>query len=947
VKALIVGESDAAGAVMERLLARGCDVRRIDPGALRAELAATDRAVVVLLSDGAAAGARIAAVRGASALPAPPLLVVTGDCDAAELARLCAAGADECLAWPREAPLLDHRLRALLERADLRRRLIEGASLEAERRTREERLRTLIHLASDAIFIKDRGGRYVFINPAGAAALGGTPETVIGKTDVALVGDAAVSAYDQSAMSSRQPVHYEARREVGGEARWFTTATFAYVSPEEDLLGVAGITRDTTALKRVEEEEARRTDQRLAHQAALLALAHMDAREFAGGIEAILDTDAETLSLSRVLFWSLRDDPPALVSRDLRAGKCGTWVLGLDLRARHLPRYFETLESNRVYLAEDARAAAAGTALASDYLEPNGVGAILDAPVWLRGSLVGVVCHESTDGSGARAWTTEEQDFASRIGHMVSMELGDRERERAAQALRRSESRMRTLIEYLPDAVFVLQAGRFVFVNGAFVEYLGYAEASEIYGARLLDIVHPDDAADGEAIAAGEPRPRKVRMRRQDGETVLAEVAGLAMVWDGEQATVAMARDLSERNRLEAQLLLADRMASVGTLAAGVAHEINNPLGYVLGNLAALADGLEPDTLTPDLRQALGDAVHGAKRVREIVQDMQTFSRGDATKRSAPTDVLRVMDVSIRMAFSAVRHRARLERDYGHVPPVQANESRLGQVFLNLIVNAAQAMPERAVDENEIRVRVTRDGAEVVIEVTDNGIGMTEDVRRRIFDPFFTTKPVGEGTGLGLAVSHGIVSSLGGSIDVESAPGVGSTFRVSLPASREEPRAETTDAPPPSAGKRERVLVIDDEPMIGTMIRRLLAAHCDVLPLTSAREALRRLAAHERYDAILCDLMMPRMNGQEFYAALKALSPEMARRTGFLTGGAVTPQARRFLEEHADRALEKPVELGKLRAFVRELASARDEASGAARASSERPRRDSSTPRRG
>jgi CheY-like chemotaxis protein/two-component sensor histidine kinase len=384
---------------------------------------------------------------------------------------------------------------------------------------------------------------------------------------------------------------------------------------------------------------------------------------------------------------------------------------------------------------------------------------------------------------------------------------------------------------------------------------------------------------------------------------------------------VAIARDLTERNRLEAQLLLADRLASVGTLAAGVAHEINNPLGYVLGNLNVLVSGFAAQaSLTPELKQALQDAVHGAKRVRDIVQDLQTFSRGESQRRGA-VDVLRVMDVSIRMAYSALRHRARLERDYKEVPPVDGSESRLGQVFLNLLVNAAQAMPDRPVDENEVKVSVRTDAAHVIIEVRDNGIGMTEAVRRRIFDPFYTTKTIGEGTGLGLSICHSIVVSMGGTIAVESAPNAGATFTVKLPLGREDAAAEPVEEMPASLSRRERVLVIDDEPMIGVMIRRLLAAHCDVLPLTSPREALRRIGAAERFDAILCDLMMPRMNGIEFYAELKALAPELARRTGFLTGGAVTPQARKFLQENADRYLEKPVELGKLRAFVHMLAT--------------------------
>ena len=512
---------------------------------------------------------------------------------------------------------------------------------------------------------------------------------------------------------------------------------------------------------------------------------------------------------------------------------------------------------------------------------------------------------------------------------MVSIQLGDRERDLAEAELRRSESRQRALIEHLPDAILVHREGRFVFVNGAFARYLGYAKSEDVIGRKLVNVVHADDRAEVQALEAGSHAPRKVRFLRRDGEVVSAEVASLALVFDGEPSMVAIARDLTERNRLEAQLLLADRMASVGTLAAGVAHEINNPLGYVLGNLNVLANGLSGDGekngagLTAEMKQALQDAVHGAKRVRDIVHDLQTFSRGDSQKRGA-VDVLRVMDVSIRMAYSALRHRAQLVRDYQEVPPAFGNESRLGQVFLNLLVNAAQAMPDRPLEQNEVKVTIRREGPHLIVEVKDNGVGMTESVRRRVFDPFYTTKTIGEGTGLGLSICHSIVVAMGGTISLTSEPQMGSTFTLALPLADGAADAEAIEEAPQSMSRRERVLVIDDEPMIGVMIRRLLAAHCDVLPVTNPREALRRIGAQERFDAILCDLMMPRMNGIEFFAELRALAPDLARRTGFLTGGAVTPQSRKFLQENPDRYLEKPVELGKLRAFVHMLASAGD-----------------------
>jgi len=203
----------------------------------------------------------------------------------------------------------------------------------------------------------------------------------------------------------------------------------------------------------------------------------------------------------------------------------------------------------------------------------------------------------------------------------------------------------------------------------------------------------------------------------------------------------------AERCKLQEQLLVSDRMASVGTLAAGVAHEINNPLAVVLANLEmatrSVSELAKRMALPDDLEESLKDATDCAERIRDIVRDLKIFSRAEDDRR-APVDTRRVLESTLRMAWNEIRHRARLVKLYGAVPPVEANESRLGQVFLNLIVNAAQAIPEGHAEANEIRV-ATRLGPTggVVVEIADSGCGMPPEVLRRIFTPFYTTKPVG------------------------------------------------------------------------------------------------------------------------------------------------------------------------------------------------------------
>ncbi len=398
----------------------------------------------------------------------------------------------------------------------------------------------------------------------------------------------------------------------------------------------------------------------------------------------------------------------------------------------------------------------------------------------------------------------------------------------------------------------------------------------------------------------------------------------------------------AERAMMQEQLLISDRMASVGTLAAGVAHEINNPLAALIANLNFAAEdiarvgqdvrstasgGADGEDATAgwlaarlrDIEEPLRDARESADRIRLIVRDLKLFSRVEE-ERLGPVDVRRVIESSLRMAWNEIRHRARLVKDYGDVPPVQASEARLGQVVLNLLVNAAQAIPEGRADKNEIRVVTNQDGqGRVAIEIRDTGSGIPAPVISRIFDPFFTTKPVGVGTGLGLAICHRIVTALGGRILVESQAGMGSAFRIVLPIATSG--SASAEPPPPAAvaGRRGRILVVDDEAALGAAVRRTLSREHDVLALTSAREAIGRVSTGERFDVIFCDLMMPDMTGMDFHAELLRLAPEQVGKVVFMTGGCFTPRAREFLDEVRNPRVEKPFDVGDLRALVNGL----------------------------
>ena len=359
---------------------------------------------------------------------------------------------------------------------------------------------------------------------------------------------------------------------------------------------------------------------------------------------------------------------------------------------------------------------------------------------------------------------------------------------------------------------------------------------------------------------------------------------------------------------------MADRLVSVGTLAAGVAHEINNPLSYVLANLEMVVEeiralsGGSASGRMKELEEMAIEARHGAERVRKIVRGLKTFSRADEEHRVV-MDLKPALELAINMAYNEIRHRARLVKDYGPAPLVDADDARLGQVFLNLLVNAAQAIPDGNLEANEIRIATTTDAeGRAVITFSDTGPGIAEAVVGQIFDPFFTTKPVGVGTGLGLSICHNIVTGMGGLISVRSEIGRGTTFRVTLPPAAVQELPGAAASPPqegPDRRGRGAILVVDDEPAVGMALKRCLRDH-DVTVVTGVAEALDVLASGKQFDVIFSDLMMPQMTGMDFYRELTRRSPDDAARIVFVTGGAFTAVASEFLQQVANERLEKP-----------------------------------------
>ncbi len=511
-------------------------------------------------------------------------------------------------------------------------------------------------------------------------------------------------------------------------------------------------------------------------------------------------------------------------------------------------------------------------------------------------------------------------------GRLFSIVRDVTARREAEAAARRAEETFRALLDVLPDAVVVHRGGRIVYANATAAIGSGYERLEDFLGTPVMDMVHPEDRAVvlrrirtmlDTGVAASMQRER---LLRRDGSSYLAEVVALPLRFDGEPSVVVVGRDVTERERLQARLAQSERLASVGMLAAGVAHEINNPLAYALLNLERVAEGMREGG-DPSLRRAVDDAIDGARRVQRIVRDLRTFA-GSFQDDIARVDVGAAVDAALKLSAHELRLRARVVREVADVPRVHANEARLTQVFLNLLMNAAHAIPEGHADRHEVRVAVTEGAGEVRVEVRDDGVGIAPENVARLFDPFFTTRAPGKGTGLGLSICHSIVTSFGGRIEVESVLGAGSAFTVVLPAAGATPEPAPPPPPRPSSPprRRQRLLLVEDERNMRTVLQALLSSRYDVVTAATGREGRDVLTADGAWDLVLCDLLMPEVTGMDLYDWIERNRPALRERVVFMTGGAFTERASRVLDASPGRWIEKPFEFDALADLLERVA---------------------------
>jgi PAS domain S-box-containing protein len=488
-------------------------------------------------------------------------------------------------------------------------------------------------------------------------------------------------------------------------------------------------------------------------------------------------------------------------------------------------------------------------------------------------------------------------------------------------------SAFRALVENAPDAIVVSRDGVVLYANAAAARLLGHDDVSGLVGKpmtfldrRSVEIMRrrvEHMAATGERLI-----PREYPARRRDGTEITAEIASAIIELDGKPVVLAYARDVTDRTRLRAQLAHADRLASLGTMAAGVAHEINNPLAFMGLALEALGRRLGPGEagLVTELRA-------GVDRIAAIVRDLRFFGRDD-DEPVRPMDLGAAIDAAERLVHHEVRPRGELVKAYDDLPAIMGVPRRIEQVFVNLLLNATHALGDRVDGHIVVRAEVADDRVSVSVE--DDGVGIPKEALESIFEPFFTTRSGAGGTGLGLSICRDIVTRAGGGLAATSAPGQGTIMTVTLLRATGDRAAVGVASPSsPPAGPRRgaptmRVLVVDDEAAIVRLLSEALEPIADVVCETIPERAFDRMLDDPTFDAIVCDVMMPGTTGIDLHERVARLKPDVASRFVFISGGTYTARAREHLERVSNPRLDKPFRMAQLIDAIERVATAHD-----------------------
>jgi len=577
-----------------------------------------------------------------------------------------------------------------------------------------------------------------------------------------------------------------------------------------------------------------------------------------------------------------------------------------------------------------------------------------ELPAVARGICTLLLGEEACTMPEERPWAiTVPDDYVAGLQQSINREYELRRLLMQLRDAHGSETQSRLLLTRATDGIVIVDAAhQIVFVNPAACILLG-AECEALLG-EPFQYALPDE---------GRQSVFTVELSGDQRRELTA--TAILSLWEGREATIVQLQPAQSPSappsappsipaslppHLFAPRVPEDRLRAVGRLAAGLAHEVNNPLTFVLANLESLRESHQAirrfirqlrvelstrEAVTPlafeqlavetnlqevidDAADMLTDCYKGMHRIQDIARSLGTFSRAD-DDHAERADLTRVVDDACAMVFNQIRYRARLVKRFEPIPLVAVFPGRIAQALVNLLTNAAEAIEGGAYEKHRIVVSTRVAGEHVVIGVRDTGAGIGEEHRDRIFTAGFTTKAGHGGMGLGLASCRRVAEEHGGRLDVHHLPEGGTRFELIIPIETGFEVTESRhDSRPISEAPltRSRLLIIDDDAMVLSALRRRLRRRYDVVTALGGGEALALLASDPEFDSIVCDLMMPRVDGKSFYEAVRAQIPELAERIVFMSGGAFTPRLRKFAASVSNPVLQKPVSRDELEAML-------------------------------
>ncbi len=789
-------------------------------------------------------------------------------------------------------------------------RWLEGFITDVTDRMRaEESVRfqaSLLAQVGSAVVATDADGRITYWNRFATELLGWGADEIIGQRLIDVVVPPRRGGLRRTIVTSllrhgQWEGETELQRRDGGTTL-VTVAGAAIRDGDGRVSGFVAVASDITARRRAERVRA------AAFRIAQLAVSARTLEEFFPATHAIV---AELLPADN-FYIALHDAETGLLAFPYFVDQMDPQPAPQPIR-RGLTEY--VLRTGRPLLASPA---VFDALMAAGEVEQVGAPSVdwLGVPLRVHDTVIGVLAVQSYT-EGVR-YSDEDRAILEFVSSQVALAI---DHVRAEQALRESEERFRRLVELSPDGIAVHADGKVVFVNEKGLELLGYTSAEQVVGRPILDFVHPDSrevvmARIGRLLGRQEPQPPiEESFVRADGSPVDMEVTAAPFTYKGRLASQVVFRDISQRKAMEARLVQAQKQEAIGRLAGGIAHDFNNVLQAMMATLASCRGAHEEGLPARVAAELEAQVRRGATLARQLL----LFARREVA-RPAPVELGQAVRGALDLVTRLLPDNVRLVATASREPlPVVADGGQIEQLVVNLVVNAIDAMPGGGV----VEVRTGGEGAAVWLSVRDTGVGMDDEVRRRIFEPFFTTKKGEERSGLGLAVVHGIVERHGGRIEVTSAPGRGSTFRVVLPRGPELPApvaAQEEAVGDAGVGRGERVLLVEDEPAAREGLREALTMFGFAVTAVADGEAALAAAEEGQFAALVTDLMLPGIHGGELARRLGERVPGLAVvvMSGYTEDEAVKLGAR----EGRLRFLQKPFAVASL---VRELRAALDE----------------------